>query len=38
MRGMMLRVAQADEVLRSRLDELKPALAGKVLSPCSGPK
>jgi hypothetical protein len=38
MRGMMLRVAQADEVLRSRLDELKPALAGKVLSPCSGTK
>lgn len=33
-RGMMLRIPAADDTLRARLDELKPALAGKVLSPC----
>lgn len=33
-RGVMLRVPAADDALRARLDELKPALAGKVWSPC----
>ena len=33
-RGMLLRIPAADDSLRARLDELKPALAGKVLSPC----
>lgn len=32
--GAMLRLPAADEALRARLDALKPALAGKVLSPC----
>jgi hypothetical protein len=33
-RGNLLRVPAADETLRARLDELKPALAGQVLIPC----
>jgi hypothetical protein len=33
-RGVMLRVPAVDDALRARLDELKPALAGKVWSPC----
>lgn len=33
-RGVMLRVPAADEALRTRLDELKPVLAGKVWRPC----
>lgn len=33
-RGMMLKVPAADDTLRARLAELKPALAGKVLGPC----
>jgi hypothetical protein len=33
-RGVMLRVPAADDALRARLDELKPALLGKVVSPC----
>lgn len=34
LRGLMLRVPAADSNLRSRLDELQPALAGKAWSPC----
>lgn len=34
-RGMMLRVPAADEGLRTRLEELQPALAGKRLEPCA---
>jgi hypothetical protein len=34
MRGTLLRLPAADDALRARLDELKPALAGKVLRPC----
>ena len=34
LRGMMLRLPAADDTLRARLGELKPALAGKQLSPC----
>jgi hypothetical protein len=33
-RGTLLRLPAADDALRARLDELKPALAGKVLRPC----
>lgn len=33
-RGTLLRVPEADEALRARLDELTPALAGKGWSPC----
>lgn len=33
-RGIMLRVPATDDALRARLDELTPALAGKVWSPC----
>jgi hypothetical protein len=33
-RGVMLRVPAADDALRARLDELQPALMGKVVSPC----
>lgn len=33
-RGVMLRVPAADDALRARLDELTPALVGKVWSPC----
>jgi hypothetical protein len=33
-RGTLLRVPAADDALRAKLDELKPLLAGKVLSPC----
>lgn len=32
--GTVLRMAVADDALRARLEALKPALAGKVLSPC----
>lgn len=32
--GMMLRLPAVDDSLRARLGELKPALAGKALSPC----
>lgn len=32
--GTVLRMAVADDELRARLEALKPALAGKVLSPC----
>ena len=34
LRGMMLRLAAVDDSVRARLGELKPALAGKALSPC----
>ncbi len=34
-RASMLRITPVDETLRARLDELKPALAGKSLRPCS---
>lgn len=34
LRGFMLRVPAADSALRSRLDDLKPVLAGKALNPC----
>ncbi|WP_296444768.1 SPOR domain-containing protein [Rhodoferax sp. UBA5149] len=34
LRGMRLRLPAADDALRARLDALKPALAGKSLSPC----
>jgi hypothetical protein len=33
-RGMMLRLPQADDTVRARLDELKPVLAGKAVLPC----
>jgi hypothetical protein len=33
-RGTLLRLPAVDEALRARLDELKPALAGKALRPC----
>jgi hypothetical protein len=33
-RGSLLRLPAVDDTLRSRLDDLKPALAGKLLSPC----
>lgn len=33
-RANMLRITSVDESLRARLDELKPALAGKTLRPC----
>jgi hypothetical protein len=33
-RAMMLRLPQADDALRARLDELKPVFAGKALLPC----
>ena len=33
-RGTMLRVPAADDALKARFVELKPALAGNVLSPC----
>lgn len=33
-RGQLLRLPQADEVLRAQLERLKPALAGKSLQPC----
>ena len=32
--GLMLRLAQADDAQRTRLEELKPALAGQSLHPC----
>lgn len=32
--GMLLRLPAADESLRARLDEVKAALAGKLLEPC----
>jgi hypothetical protein len=34
LRGLMLRLPATDEIMRASLTELKPALAGKVLSPC----
>ena len=34
LRGVMLRLPAADSTVRSRLDELSPVLAGKVLNPC----
>jgi hypothetical protein len=33
-RGMMLRLPQADDTVRARLDELKPVLADKAVLPC----
>jgi hypothetical protein len=33
-RGQLLKLPAVDDTLRSRLDELKPALAGKNLRPC----
>lgn len=33
-RGSLLKMAAVDEALRARLEELKPALAGKPLRPC----
>jgi len=35
-RGQLLRLPQADEVLRAQLERLKPALAGKSLQVCPG--
>lgn len=32
--GVMLRLPAADSAVRSRLDDLKPVLAGKALTPC----
>jgi hypothetical protein len=32
--GMMLRLTHADGAQRTRLEELKPALAGQTLNPC----
>ena len=34
LRGVMLRLPAVDDIVRARLGELKPALAGKPLSPC----
>ncbi|MEI8030982.1 MAG: SPOR domain-containing protein [Comamonadaceae bacterium] len=34
MRGLLLRLPATDQAMRASLTELKPALAGKVLSPC----
>jgi hypothetical protein len=33
-RGQWLKLAGVDDALRTRLDELKPALGGKILRPC----
>lgn len=33
-RGTLLKIAAADDAIRARLDELKPALAGKSLAAC----
>jgi len=32
--GKVLKISAVDDVLRTRLEDLKPALAGKTLSPC----
>ncbi len=34
LRGLMLRLPATDQAMRASLAELKPAMAGKVLSPC----
>ena len=31
----MLRISQVDDAVRARIEELRPALAGKTLRPCS---
>ena len=33
-RGVLLKIAQVDDPMRSRLDDLRPLLAGKPLRPC----